>query len=255
MRLADADATTFIYGEWCGPGIQDGVACSETKGKKFYPFAVDYYREDKFALRVYEPSLIESILQSSCPDDILVVPWFREEIVIDFIEKEKTRAALDELNLIVETIGQRDPLMYELFEIEGAGEGVVAFPLLGKTAGVYHEDEEYFSWFNFKAKSEAHRVNKQKTSVAFDPQKFASIQLFADSYCTEARFEQAFNEAVSRKKDMRLTPDFIKWVVSDIYKESNTEREASPDLDWKAISKACSSRAVMWYKSKVQEIE
>lgn len=254
MKLASCDLVTYIYGEWCGPGIQDNVACSQTKNKVFYVFAIDYYKDDEFHMRVYDPTIIEDALLEWCPDDIVVIPW-HSEVEVSFIKKVETQKALSAINGMVEKIGERDPLIYDLFEIEGCGEGVVAFPKMGDIGGLYKaEERDFFSYFNFKAKSEAHRVNKQKTAVAFDPQKFASVQLFADSYCTEARFEQAFNEAVSRKRDLRLIPDFISWVVKDIFKESATEREASPDLDWKAISKACSSRAVTWYKAKVEEL-
>jgi hypothetical protein len=252
--LANEDTTLYIYGEWCGPGIQQGVACSLTNQKYFYVYCVDAHQYGEFSERIYCPEIIEMILGTNCIDRVLVLPWY-DKIKISFIDKPSTEKALHELNTMVEAIGERDPFMFDLFGIDGCGEGVVAYPLLGSNAPLmYQSDDEFFSWFNFKAKSEAHRVNKTKTAVAFDPEKYASVQMFADNYCTEQRFEQAFSEAVNREKDMRRTPDFIKWVVSDIYKESETERAASPELDWKAISKACSSRAVMWYKAKVMEL-
>lgn len=249
--LANSVFDTYVYGEWCGPGIQSGVACSETKIKTFNVFAIDYCQEGKLSLRLYCPTLIENLL-GEMPDQIVVIPW-HSFATIDFMEKAKVEASLNALNHTVEAIGERCPLMHDLYEIEGAGEGLVAFPLMGKSKGQYEADEEYFSWFNFKAKSEAHRVNAKPKAASFDPEKYASIQLFADAYCTEQRFEQAFKEAVDEQKDMRRTPDFIKWVVQDIHKESQSEREES-EIDWKAASKACSTRAVLWYKAKVQQL-
>ena len=253
--LAQSDKVVYLYGEWCGPGIQSNVACSETKTKMFWVFSVDLVQDGQLLYRYYHPDLIDARLGKQMPDEMLVVPW-HSHLTIDFMDPPKTKEALDKLNVVVEAIGEQDPLLKELFDIEGCGEGLVAYPRLGTCSGVgaYKGDEEYFNWFNFKAKSEYHRVNKTKTAVAFDPEKFASVQMFADSYCTEQRLLQAFVEGVEGRKDMRLTPDFIKWVVRDIWKESETEREVSPDLDWKAVSKACSSRAVLWYKAKVQEI-
>lgn len=251
-NLANCAFDTYIYGEWCGSGIQNNVACSETKLKHFYVFAIDFCQDGNLALRIYCPDLIENLLTTKMPDQIVVIPW-HSNVEIDFLEKAKTETTLNALNSTVEAIGERCPLIYDLFEIEGSGEGVVAYPLMGKESGQYQADEDYFSWFNFKAKSEAHRVNKTPKAANFDPEKYASIQLFADAYCTEQRFEQGFKEAVNEEKDMKRTPDFIKWVVTDIHKESETEREAS-EIDWKAASKACSTRAVLWYKNKVQEL-
>lgn len=254
-NLANSSNTVYVYGEWAGPGVQNGVACSATEEKNFYPFAIDMVNEHEEVERIYDPILIEDMLSERdyIPDDIIVIPWFTK-IAIDFEDANETKASIEKLNKMVEDIGDVDPLIEELFDIQGTGEGLVAYPLLGKTNGKYAADEEYFSWFNFKAKSEKHRVNNTKTAVAFDPAKFAGIQAFADAFCTEARFQQGLQEGVAEQLDMRRTGDFIKWVVSDIFKESKTEREANEELDWKACSKACSSRAVMWYKSKVEAI-
>lgn len=247
--LAKADRTRYIYGEWAGPGVQKGVACSDTENKVFYVFALDEVTESD-TIRYYEPSEIEELLGEHTPDDVVVIPWFGN-IDIDFEDANETKTALLKLNKDVEKIGEVDPLIKELFDIEGNGEGLVAYPLLGREKGRYYGDEEYFSWFNFKAKSEAHRVNKTKTAVQFDPDKFANVQKFADFYVTENRLLQGLKEGVNEELDMKRTSDFIGWVVRDIYKESTSEREANPDLDWRACSKTCSSRAVMWYKKRV----
>jgi hypothetical protein len=250
--LADSVATTYIYGEWCGPGVQNGVACSQTDKKKFYPFAIDYYNEDGFDSRVVDSEVIEHILTKTCPNDIIVIPWF-DTITLDFQHQGKLDVAVLNLNKKVEEIGVRDPLLYELFEIDDCGEGVVAYPMNTRTPGVYEADEvDLFAWFNFKAKSEAHRVNKSRHAVKVDPEKFANANRFADAFCTEQRFEQGFTEALQGRKDMKLVPDFLKWVLSDIFKESKTEREES-SLDWKALSKTCSTRAVLLYKHRVME--
>lgn len=252
--LAKADAVRYIYGEWCGQGVQNGVACSMTDAKHFYVYALDEDSVDSSeSVRIYEPATIEALLWTNMPNTMIVIPWF-STMTIDFEDRDLIEIAMLKLNRDVEAIGELDPFIKELHNVEGSGEGLVAYPILGRSAGRYHEDEEYFSWFNFKAKSEHHRVNNNKTAVQFDAAKFASIQQFADSYATENRFLQAFQEAVNEERDMRLTPTFIAWVVSDIHKESATERAANPELDWKALSKACSTRAVLWYKAKVAEV-
>lgn len=214
--LANSLYNTYIFGEWCGPGIQSNVACSETRSKFFYVFAIEYFDDEEFMARIYDPNLIEKALEfGGTPDGLLTVPW-HDHIIVNFLEEAKTDVALLKLNKLVEAIGECDPLIEKIFEIQGHGEGVVAYPLLGDVQGKYSKGEEYFSWFNFKAKSEAHRVNKTKKAANFDPEKYASVQLFADAYCTEQRLLQGFAEAVQGRKDMRLTPDLIRWVVTDI---------------------------------------
>jgi hypothetical protein len=251
--LANSQATIYIFGEWCGPGVQAGVACSMTDDKFFYVFAVDTVTSQEDWIRTYEPDMIEKILGDRCPDHVITVPW-HVHLWVDFDDRILLESAMATLNREVERIGEIDPLIKQLFNIEGPGEGLVGYPSLGQVKGCYLSGEEYFSWFNFKAKSEHHRVNKTKTAVEFDATKFASIQAFADFYVTEPRLLQALSEGVQNERLMIRTPDFISWVVQDIYKESTTEREANPELDWKACSKACSTRAVLWYKAKVQEL-
>lgn len=251
--LAAAEYTTYIYGEWAGPGIQDNVSVSQIPNKMFFVFAIDYVDyEGNLAYRVYDPELIEERLSvSKIPnDDIIVIPYIGK-YTINFENKTEADTTLGLLNELVNNIGNCDPLIKDLFDIEGCGEGVVAYPLLGRERGYYMGDEEYFGWLNFKAKSEAHRVNKTKHAVAYDPEKFANANRFADSYVTEQRLEQGLREGVDGELDMRRTGDFIKWVVRDIHKEAQTELAASPELDWKAVSKTCSTRAVLWYKKKV----
>lgn len=256
IHLADSSKTIYIYGEWCGPKVQDGVAVSMTERKFFYVFAIDTVEGDKLVRHYCPDKINEMIFKNGFEhDDVMVIPWHMN-VDLSFIDKSKTESSLQTINEVVEQIGIEDPFIKETFEISGAGEGLVAYPLLGLNAGKSYESDELdiFGWFNFKAKCEAHRVNKQKTAAKFDASKYAGVQMFADAYCTEARFVQAYKEGLGEEKDLRRIPDFIKWVVTDIHKEAKVELEANPELDWKTISKACSSRAVSWYKDKVKEV-
>lgn len=254
-KLARKDCITYVFGEWCGPGVQKNVACSLTPLKTFWIYSIDYsFDNEENNYRLYEPDTIGEVINLiDMPDSVVIIPW-HSSIKINFLEAAKTRESLDSLNELTEAIGAQDPLIKELFDISGCGEGVVAYPLLGQKKGQYLANENYFSYFNFKAKSEAHRVNATKTAVAYDPEKFASVQIFTDTYVTEPRLLQAFNEGVQGKRDMRLTGDFIRWMIADIYKESTTERESNPNVDWDKAKKAISSRSVVWYKKKVMEV-
>jgi hypothetical protein len=246
--------TLTIYGEWCGPGVQSNVACSMTDRKMFYVFCADTTTSTSHT-RLYEPDAIRFELTAlDAIDDVLILP-FHCKIELDFTDADAMRQTLENLNKEVEAIGERDPFMYENFEIDGAGEGLVFYPVLNEDGWSYDTPEqmELFSAFNFKAKSEHHRVNKTKTAVAANPEKIATLKNFAEMFCTPQRFEQAFDEAVGRVKDMKLTGQYIKWVCIDVMKESETEREGL-SLEWKALAGAVSSRAAEWYKHKCQEV-
>lgn len=257
LSLVDDQRNITIWGEWCGPGVQDGVACSKTDRKLFYVFAVDFFNEEEKGgisdrARFIDPSQIENLLEQLTNDDTIILPWYCSAS-FDFNDAEKLRTTVDNINKEVEAIGLSDPFMKEIFEIDGEGEGLIFYPILPNTLCYSGEDLEYFSVFTFKAKAESHRVNKTKVAVAVNPEALATIKNFSSMFCTEQRFQQAFKEAVNEKLDIKLTGEFIKWVNLDIMKESETER-ASLDIEWKKLSGGVSRLAAEWYKKKIEEI-
>lgn len=259
--LAHSDATIIVYGEWAGPGVQRDVAVSQIPHKTFFPFALDFHFEtttNPDYVRYYDPDMIEMHMNhKKMPDDIIVIPW-HDQITIDFVNKEQTEKSLLKLNKMTEEVGEHDPLIKELFNVDGAGEGFVCYPFLGESRGLCYVDEEaeHFSHFNFKSKGEAHRVNKTKQAVNFDPEKFANKNRFADAFCTEQRMQQGFKEAVDEQKDMKLTANFIKWVVQDVLKESTTEvaEMLAAGITWADLSKVVATRAAVWYKERVSAL-
>ena len=94
ISLARSDEIVYIYGEWAGPGIQSGVACSETKEKHFYVFSVDIHDDlGNFKYRLYCPDAIEELLGENMHENVIVIPWF-DKITFNFLEKAKTEEAL-----------------------------------------------------------------------------------------------------------------------------------------------------------------
>ena len=255
LREAYEDTVTItVYGEWCGPGVQDNVACSMTDQKFFYVFSADTYHEEGRS-RLYEPQAIELELPGlDAIDNVIILP-FHCKVQFDFSDADSLKKALDNINKEVEAIGERDPFMFDNFGIEGAGEGLVFFPVVNEDGWSYDnvQQMELFSVLNFKAKSEHHRVNKTRTAVAANPEAIAAKANFAAVFCTDARFEQAFDEAVGRVKDMKLTGEFIKWCCQDVFKESETERELM-GVEWKQLSGVVSRDAANWYKAKCAEL-
>lgn len=246
-----------IYGEWCGPGVQSDVACSHTNTKNFYIFCMDIETEKFGTFRHVNPRTITDILvfcQFLDRSNVFIIPWHDYTLELDFSDANSMSEQLKKLNEVVEGIGQEDPYIKEKFDISGKGEGLVLYPHVTETNYPYIDPVSggIFSWFNFKAKCEKHRVNKTKTAVAIDPEVLKTNNAFLDKFCTEQRFEQGWQEALDRDLDIKRISDLIKWVVTDIQKESKEEIEAS-NLDWKKVSGGIGGRVANWYKAKLKE--
>ena len=161
------EVLTTIFGEWAGLGIQKNDAVTKLNDKFFFVFAVQLCD-----MMVTDPELIEKMVPDL--DNLLVLPWFDiPEKPVDFADSVATNLWLNNLNILVEKIGECDPFIYETFEIEGVGEGVVAVP-------VEITSREVYSKLIFKAKSTRHRVkNTEKAAklIVEVPQKDVSKEV------------------------------------------------------------------------------
>jgi hypothetical protein len=234
---SDADIT--IFGEWCGPGVQSGVAISQIPEKIFAIFAV--LIDDEF---IGNPDDIEALLWGGSfktPEPLLefnprirIIPTIGH-YVVNLNDQNSIADFVEQVNQLVLDCEKIDPWVKDAFGIEGPGEGFVFYPTNINSAR-----------FMFKAKGEAHRVNKQKTAVQVDPDVLRSQQEFADKFITEPRCLQGVQEACGGEYDVKLTGPFLKWVMGDILKESKEEVLAS-DIEWKQLSSLCARTARSWY--------
>lgn len=250
--LVNPDRTTYVWGEWAGPGVQLDVACSLTAEPAFYPFAIDLYGNDGAMIeRQYQPETIATTLKATmaAPATVHVLPWY-DQITINFGDKDQTVEAVMKLNDEVEAIGNHDPLMSDLYGIDGKGEGLVCYPIVGDQPSYTIKEIPLWTALNFKAKAEDHRVNQSRDAVHLKAQWFPSKNLFADAFCTPQRMEQALKEAVDGDLDVKRTRDFIEWVKADVFKESVAEREESA-IVWDEVSGAIAAAAALWYKAKI----
>ena len=129
--------------------------------------------------------------------------------------------------------------------MDGVSEGIVYTPGAGQVVS-----RKYYSDLAFKAKGEKHKVNKTKTSVAIDPEVAASAAEFVTMFATEARFEQAVSVVGG---DIKNIGAFLKWVNTDIMKESQAELEAS-ELEWSDVERGVQTAARTWFLSKYRAI-
>jgi hypothetical protein len=258
--LAGSETVT-VYGEWCGPGIQKGTAINKIESKVFAVFAIQYgdaIADDdgqEHAPTIIDPDAIKKILDNSLEgiiEGVMVLPWYGDEIVVDYKDTPSLQAAVAHMNRVVETIEGTDPWVKETFGVDGMGEGIVYYPVSFQFNGIL--DRWHLSTFMFKAKGEKHKVVKSKQAVQIDPEVAASVDDFVAMVVTDARLEQGAREVAGDLVfEHRHIGPFIKWMGQDIQKETVDELEAS-GLDWKQVVKPVSVSSRTWYLAKIEEL-
>lgn len=232
--LVNKENIIAVYGEWCGSGIQKGVAISQLP-KMFVIFAIAIIdaskiddngnvkytwlsREDVEA--IYN---IDFDFGASIKNIYEFDTW---EIDIDFNSPESVQ---NQLGRFTEEVERRCPVGAALGS-EGTGEGIVWKASNCDNDGFRIDD------LIFKVKGEKHSVTRVKTLAAVDIEKVNSIKEFVDSVLTDARVSQA----VSVMREQGLEPIientgvFLKWIGGDVIKEDSDTMEAN-GLDRKEV--------------------
>lgn len=211
-----------LFGEWCGEGIQKGVAISELE-KRFMVFEVKVGDEWGRA-----NGLLEEDWHIYTVEDIAL-----RAVRIDFNAPEKATNGLIELTEAVEN----ECPVAKYFGVSGVGEGVV-----WKTT---YKGET----LRFKVKGEKHSASKVKKLASVDVEKIASVDEFVEYAVTESRLEQGVQEGLEmegHEVDIKNLGHFLKWVMGDIVKEeldALTENSLTP----KDISRAVNNKAREWF--------
>jgi hypothetical protein len=232
-----------IFGEYCGPKIQKGVALTKLPEDIFAVFSITIGSEI-----LTEPSEIEAFMTKDgtvkIPPRIFILPWHMEPIYFDFLKDESHhKENLTRIEEEVNRIGELDPWVQTTFGIQGPGEGLVFYPSL-KEGRI---SLELFEEFAFKAKAPEHRVVATKASVQCNPEKVDGVEEFAKLMCPEARLEQGAKEVGGY--DMKKMKEFMTWVVKDVQKEGEDELVAN-GLKWPAVLPTIRKLATTWYKNK-----
>jgi hypothetical protein len=136
LKLAD-DALITLFGEWCGPAVQKGVALSKLKKPIFAIFAVRVNTN----LLVVEPEAIQKLLALSSkplPADLHVLPWHEDyrmpeqshrEITLKFDDETSLEARAVIIQSMVVDVDREDPWVRRQFDVSGVGEGLVFYPM------------------------------------------------------------------------------------------------------------------------------
>lgn len=199
----------IIFGEWAGKGIQKGVAVSELE-KTFYVFSIVSIDNDgnKFYWDPVDVKFFMSENKESNIDCIFNYPTW--EFEIDF---EHPEIVQNDMIKLVEAIEAECPVG-KAHGISGVGEGIVLFPI---------DERRHDAGYCFKIKGVRHANSKVKTLAPIDVEKMNSIKELAESVATENRLEQmkqqVFGIGDDQDVDVKRMGEFIKAVMTDIWKE------------------------------------
>jgi len=199
----------YLYGEWCGSGIQKGVAVNKLD-KMWVLFAVKIVPSD-----TEEAYYVRLPMNFSCHERNIFN--IREigvrSITIDF---NNPAIAQNEFVKIIEEVEACCPVG-KYFGVEGVGEGIVA---------AYYNSADIRDHI-FKVKGNLHAAKsggKVKTLKPIDEAREKLKAEFVNNHaCPEWRLDQMYNEVFNvlngGQGDIKKTGEYLKAVVQDVHKE------------------------------------
>lgn len=234
-----------VFGEWCGPGVEIGMAVSKLPHKIFCVFAIQVGNGEG-AVVEYDPGDIRHRLGPAlkCPN-LYVLPWHGGEVALDFSSDAALEQAAQAVNEVVLGIEEEDPWAKEVLGQSGMGEGLVFYPVGPEVPA----DPAGLCQLMWKAKGDKHSTTRARKPAQVDPVVVSGAAAFADLMVTEARLEQGVSAVAGGQPDLRLTGKFLDWLAGDVQKESALELAAA-QLTWAQVDKAVKDKARQWYLSR-----
>lgn len=246
-----------IYGEWCGQGIQKGVAISQIP-KCFVIFGIKVYTpgevtedgQDGGTSRWFSPEMLVIVhnrylneigagILDAVPNSnsIFSIQKFSTwTIDIDFAHPELVQNQLVELTDKVEKLCP----VGDAFGVEGIGEGIV-WKCVSDVAFNTHG-------LTFKVKGQAHSDTKVTKTATVDIEKVNSINEFATNVVTDHRLEKMIEkmQLAGAEADVKNTGIFLKLVGEDVLKEESDVIDGS-GLTRKDVMPAVNNLARQWF--------
>ena len=249
-----------IFGEWCGKGIQKGVAISELP-RTFVIFAVRvvYEGDKEDQERWLDVSAIPGLKDEEARVfNIMQFPTFKVEIDFNNEENvEEVKKKMDELTLSVE----EECPVGRYFGLKGTGEGVV-----WQASGCPNMTEKLEKWANsrywFKTKGVKHTqwrapgTDDKVKAKHVDPKRQGKIDKLVEAVVTQGRLEQGL-QVLEREMMLPLEISsigaFIKWIHGDVIKEEYDRIEAA-GVKTKALQGPMNFMAKKWYIERIEEM-
>lgn len=218
-----------LYGEWCGNGIQKGVALSELP-KMYVVFDAIVMDTERSHYKWIHTDSFNVIRDLADIYPITLFPTWN--IDIDFNHPQLSQNKMIEITNAVE---QECPVAKH-FGVSGVGEGVV------------WSTHVFNRVLRFKVKGDKHSVSKVTKLASVDVEKLSSIKDFVNYSVTEARINQAISEvAGSREPSKKDIGALIKWITCDIIKEESDTLKSN-GLELKDIKSAISKKSLNMLK-------
>jgi len=232
--LPDSDERVAVYGEWCGQGIQQGVAIS-TLPRMWVPFAA-LVGDDRWL----PPEALEAI-HSPAGRVFSIWRFPNWSVNIDF---ERPNAAREQLIEITRAVEERCPVSAAL-GAEGTGEGVV----WRCTTPGFDGPEMWF-----KVKGTAHSATNVKTLAPADALRLESTDAFVSAALTEHRLQQGVDWLREQQLPLErsATGAFLRWLFKDIKDEEADTLEAS-GLSEKDVNPTIARKARRWFFTYLDE--
>ena len=226
-----------IFGEWCGEGIQKGVAVSKLPRMfvVFELFSIDSSGNTS-KKDFNELKLSDSYIKELNDSKIFFIDQFPTfNLEVDF---ESFETAQDKIIELVDKVENECPVG-KFFNVSGVGEGIV-------WKCVERESSEYW----MKTKGIKHTVTKTKTIAPCDIEMMNNINEFVDATVTENRLNQGleFIKEQGLTVDKKNTGVFVKWVINDILDEEADTIKGNNLLP-KPLNKFIGNKArVFWFQ-------
>lgn len=200
--------TLTVYGEWCGKGIQKGVAITNLN-KAFFIFGIKVSPIDSDS---EEPaSWLNPWNYRDEKSRIFNVYDFQTyDIEVDFNDLEGISEKLQEF---VDSVEAQCPIS-KAFGFDGIGEGIV------------WTSEYRGHRIAFKTKGEKHaKTSKTKTRKPVDLEKASLSEKIAQQVTPEWRLDQMITESCNLLNggqiDRRHLGNYLKMVINDVYQEDS----------------------------------
>lgn len=228
----------MICGEWCGKGIQKGVALTKVP-KMWVIFNIKvngrWVNINDFSHIHDNEQKIYNILQFKT--------W---RLTIDFKDYEK---AQEEMIEITNEVEKECPVGLHFGVHNGVGEGVVWKPVDIDT----YPSSQY--WFKTKGqKHSVSRVSVLKQMVPTNVELFNNMSNFVDAMVTHNRCNQGIS--IIRETEQNLSIKhlgmFMQWIANDIRKEEyDTIEENGWDVKINELNKMINVESKKWFMTHV----
>jgi RNA ligase len=224
----------MICGEWCGRGIQKGVALA-----KVPPMWVIFdIKVDGRWVNMLDFSHIQDNEQNIY--NILQFKTWR--LTIDFKDYDKVQEAMIEITNDVE---KECPVGLYFGVKNGVGEGVVWRPV---------ETNKYpSSQYWFKTKGQKHSVSRVAVLKQLAPtnvELFDNMNNFVDTMVTDNRCNQGLSiiKETEQSISMKNLGQFMQWIANDIRKEEyDTIEENGWDVKISDLNKMINVKSKTWF--------